>query len=312
MFKKILAATQHPTFCDEIVQTAASLAALYDAQFHILHALESDATIYRNFVRHFKTGEEIVANASYEKAVQEEIEKHCAPYVNAFTIKITQGYPWEEIVKYQRRKAIDLIVLGPHEKNGPSHAGQKNHGRFGSTTEGVIKHAHCPLMLVNGPVAKKKLYFKRILTAVDYSPSCGCALRVASRLAEACGASLHVLSMQLFPRNDMSENLCSDPQAAKVELERFCLEVDSTLKAQYWVVAGERPHLEILRFARDKDVDVIAMGSHTKKEHDGTWRTGSVAELVGARSNCPVLVATDPRAVAGLQKSVSQKSKAGI
>jgi nucleotide-binding universal stress UspA family protein len=44
-------------------------------------------------------------------------------------------------------------------------------------------------------------------------------------------------------------------------------------------------------------VDIIAMGSHTKKKEDGKWYPGSAVEGVASRAPCPVVVVTDPQAL---------------
>jgi hypothetical protein len=68
-------------------------------KLYILHVLESASTIYRQFVKHFKTGEEIVRDEAYEETVKIEIEKKCVgalkPYGN-YEIKVTAGFPWRQ------------------------------------------------------------------------------------------------------------------------------------------------------------------------------------------------------------------------
>jgi nucleotide-binding universal stress UspA family protein len=292
VFQKILAATEEPTYCDAKVQSAAFLAKKNEGKLFILHALESTSSMYRNFVRHFKTGEEIVTSADYEEEVRKEIEKHCASFLENYEINVTDGFPWEEIVKYERKKDVDLIVLGPHTVDRKSVDVRRVVGKMGSTTDGVIHHAHCPVMLVNGPVSEEKLAFRKILTAVDYSESCEYALKYAVKLGAALGSELYVFYMHPPAAGDQKE---------MEKLTIFCREIVGELEAKFNVGAGERPHLEILKFAKDRDVDLIAMGSHTKREADGKWFPGSVVEGVGALSDCPVAVLTDPGAVAKIQ-----------
>ena len=63
MFKRLLVATELVDFCAAPVLTALKIAAQSDAQLSILHVLESETTKNRRFVKHFRTGEEIVTNA---------------------------------------------------------------------------------------------------------------------------------------------------------------------------------------------------------------------------------------------------------
>lgn len=61
------------------------------------------------------------------------------------------------------------------------------------------------------------------------------------------------------------------------------------------VVSGFPWH-EIRRYSREIKSDLIAMGSHTK-EKQGKWYTGSAVERVAFRSNCPVIVISDPKSL---------------
>jgi nucleotide-binding universal stress UspA family protein len=194
-----------------------------------------------------------------------------------------------------------LIVLGPHAESCKSSEVQRVVGKIGSTTEGVIHYARCPVILVNKPISEKQLQFKNILAAVDYSESCKYALRFAFRVASVSGSKLYVFYM--LPSEEESDSTSDSRIKEQTEkLTTFCRDVTDGLEAEYSVAEGKRPHLEILKFAGEKDVDLIAMGSHTKKEENGKWYPGSVVEGVGALSHCPVAVVTDPAAVAKLDK----------
>lgn len=55
-------------------------------------------------------------------------------------------------------------------------------------------------------------------------------------------------------------------------------------------------YLEILKFARTQDVDLIVMGPHAKEEVP-QWYLGNTVEQVSMRSQCPVIVASRPEAL---------------
>ena len=50
------------------------------------------------------------------------------------------------------------------------------------------------------------------------------------------------------------------------ELKTLCKKIPKGIEHEYKVWQGTLPHLGILQYARDKDVDIIAMGSHTKEK----------------------------------------------
>jgi nucleotide-binding universal stress UspA family protein len=57
-------------------------------------------------------------------------------------IVVSEGAAWNEIVRAARNLKCDLIVIATHGRSGLEHA------FLGSTAERVIRHAHCPVLVV--------------------------------------------------------------------------------------------------------------------------------------------------------------------
>ena len=57
-------------------------------------------------------------------------------------IVVSQGAAWDEIVRTARTLRCDLIVIATHGHTGVARA------FLGSTAERVIRHAHCPVLVV--------------------------------------------------------------------------------------------------------------------------------------------------------------------
>ncbi len=181
MFNKVLVATDLLEACDAAVLTALEIAKQNNGEFYILHVLESDSTIYRQFVKHFKTGEEIVSDEAYEKKVKKEIESKCAAALKPSSHKYYQAdfeadlhsmekklealcedipdgveceygvwggaLPHLEIEKYADKQNVDLIIMGSHtkEKSGKWYVG--------SAMERVSLRSICPVIVVTDPKA---------------------------------------------------------------------------------------------------------------------------------------------------------------
>ncbi len=302
MFNKILVATDLLSTCDAPVLTAIDLAKQSNAKLYILHLLESAySDKYRNFVQHFKTGEEIVSNAEYEGSVNKTLKSMCSGALNGFDnyeIMVTPGLPWEQIIKLARKERVDLIVLGPHVRRAEEKGVARVSGTIGSTVEGVVMRERCPVMIVNQPVPPDHLKFKNIMVCIDFSRSCEYALRFAAKIAKEEDAKLFLFNM--FPvgppyryhQSDLEKILLANDQ----KLEEFSKDFLNSLHYECKVWEGTMPFLEILKYAREKDIELIAMGSHIK-EKDERWYVGSAVEQVSARSNCPVAVVTNPRAL---------------
>lgn len=143
----------------------------------------------------------------------------------------------------------------------------------------------------------------RILVPTDFSKSSGNALTYAAEFARRFDAELHLLhvvqDLALFvpeavmlipPMGPPMEQFVS---AARETLDRAVHELampDVSIIAE---VAEGRPFEEIVRFAREKNIDLIVMGTHG---HTGLVHLflGSVAAKVVRRAPCPVLTVRHP------------------
>lgn len=293
MFTKILAATDRVMVCDATVATAARLARQHQAELRILHVPESAAAIDREFIKHYKTGEEIVYNDTYGQTVREELESACAGAMGSginYEIDVMPGFPWMMILKVARKQRSDLIVMGPHAGRAREIGVKRVTEHIGSTVQKVIQHERCPVMLVNEQATEEAPAFKKILVSTDFSKSCECALLFAVEVARKKGSKLVIFHMT------------SGAPDSPAALDEFCKGIPGDVAYETQMGEGRSPHEEILKYAAQEGVDIIVMGSHTK-EKDGKWYIGSAVEGVSFRSRCPVCVITDPKVLIPLQRT---------
>jgi nucleotide-binding universal stress UspA family protein len=311
MFKRILAATDMPNQVDPVVLSAVQLAGHLDASLYILHALESSSTDNRRLVRHFSTGHEVVTTPAYEAMVKQEIKQTYADMLMEgihYNIRVVSGFPWEEILKLAREMKVDLVLMGPHSGRAVEKGVVRVAGKVGSTVEAVIQRERCPVMIVNFPVAQRKMDFKNILIPIDFSRSCECAVCFSVRFAKKFLSKIivfHMIPVLPFPKYSKAE-FETDVRHARRRIEIFCNDYLSGIEHAYMIRGGSLPHLEILKCAEQQDVDAVVMGSHTKEEK-GKWYAGSAVERVGYRSKNPVIVITDPEVLTPWKKRPSQK-----
>ena len=300
MFKRIVVATDIVTTADAPVVSAARFARQQTARLYLLHVMESASTENRRLIRHFETGAEMISDADYEQAIRQTLEK---AYRNDLLdipheLRVTAGYPWEEILRWAKAIDTDLIVLGPHSTRAEQKGVVRIAGRVGSTAENVVTRATCPVMVVNRPVQADHLAFQRVLVAVDFSRSCECAVCFAAELAHHHRSRLfvfHMIPVPPFPKYTRIDYR-ADVAHAKKRLASFYESYLDGTDHQYLIRAGALPPLEILTGAGENKVDLIIMGSHTK-EKPGKWYPGSAVERVAYRAACPMMVVTDPRAL---------------
>lgn len=310
VFKNILAATDLVGTSDAPILSAIQLARSNGSALHIIHVLES---VYggkdRRFVKHFKSGEEIVCSSVYEQSVKEQIFKTYAELLKTlknFEIIVTPGFPWEEILRWARKKRVDLIVLGPHSRRAEEKGVVRSDKKTGSTVKAVIAHERSPVMIVNQLIAEKRLQFSKIVASTDFSHSSEYAGRFAMDLSQKLGSKLFLF--HLVPKAGSGNNLQSDYQTEVTlsikKLEELCHNAPVGVECEFDVLRGDSIYLELLRFADEKDTDLIIMGTHTK-ERDGRWYLGSAVENTSMRASVPVVVVSDPRALKKIDLSSS-------
>jgi len=298
MFNRILAATDVVTDPDAPVVTAARLARQYRARLYLLHVMESASTENRRWVRHYGTGREMIADTAYAQTVAGVLRRAVRDSISDENtmVRVTAGFPWEEILRWAREIDADLIVLGPHSTRAQEKGVVRIAGLVGSTVENVVIRETCPVMVVNRPARAQQLRFQRVLIPVDFSRSCECAVCFATRLATNCHSQLqvfHMIPVPPVPKYNRSAYIRDKADTLKRLESLYRPYLDGT-DYRTIIHAGSLPHLEILNAARNLASDLIVMGSHTK-ETGGKWYPGSAVERVGFRASCPVVAITDPQ-----------------
>jgi nucleotide-binding universal stress UspA family protein len=143
----------------------------------------------------------------------------------------------------------------------------------------------------------------RILVPTDFSKHSENALNYAAAFAEKFAAELHLLhvvqDLALFipeavtaappiapPVEQLTEAVreALDRVIAQNQLRRFAVKAE---------VREGNPFYEIIRYAKEKDIDLIIMGTHG---HTGLIHVllGSVAEKIVRKAPCPVLTVRHP------------------
>jgi nucleotide-binding universal stress UspA family protein len=139
--------------------------------------------------------------------------------------------------------------------------------------------------------------FQRILVPTDFSPESDRALEYGVTLVEKFGASIHVLHVleafagaeplvwQFENRRVVEEKV---EEQAWIEIHNLLsTDEQKRLRATLAVEWGT-PFAEIVRYAREKKIDCIAMGTHGRGRVEHLL-VGSVTENVVRRAPCPVL-----------------------
>jgi nucleotide-binding universal stress UspA family protein len=145
---------------------------------------------------------------------------------------------------------------------------------------------------------------RSILLPTDFSECANYALTYATSLARKFGASIicvHVIEpivptvgysgvTEPLPIADISDQL---EDSAERELPRIAeCEECAGLEVEELIVHGDAA-AEIVRVARDREVDLIVVSSHGRTGW-GRILFGSTAEAIVRHASCPVLVVKPP------------------
>ncbi len=152
-YKNILFCTDFSEDANIAFMHALNLAKKYAARLHILHVPHSPFTYSRHIVdEHVPEEKSKGGQAFFDQDIAAQAEKDLREFYSGrlgdfanceFVIKC--GAPDIEIIRYARRHAVDLIVMGALGKS------EQHRMVHGSTVENVSKYAPCHVMAIKNP-----------------------------------------------------------------------------------------------------------------------------------------------------------------
>jgi universal stress protein A len=140
---------------------------------------------------------------------------------------------------------------------------------------------------------------KKILLATDFSDNSKWALSYALSFAQKYDAKLyilHVIQQPIYPLGMYAE-ISFDAmdkfnrnvsEVTEREMKNLCETGLGEFKNYESLILSGTPFLEILRTAKEKEVDLIVVGTHGRTGLDHVL-FGSTAEKVVRKAPCPVL-----------------------
>lgn len=144
--KRILVPTDFSPHADNALRYAIDVAEQYHAEIFLLHVI--DEAIEQCTVEYCLTDtvmREIEQESMARSAakLEEEIKRVRADVSNVqISPYVKRGVPYNEILREQGEKNIDLIVIASHGRTGIQRI------LIGSVAEKVMRGAKCPVMLV--------------------------------------------------------------------------------------------------------------------------------------------------------------------
>ena len=249
-------------------------------------------------MRDLKSGEEDTVDADYRAWVEEELNSIYANQLEGMpdgsVIKqLAVGVPATEVLRFARQEDVDLIVMGAHNREDDDSASSRVRTIIGNTMREVARRSRCPVLIVNRPCTTCWKLFSNIIFCTDFSKPADAAFQFAYKTAREVGAKLY-----LFHAFDIS-NALAGVFAGQAEIERKLEQAREQMQKKYISQMTDydnyqveiwegTPYVEILKYAREKQADLIVMAHHTKDVPPEEAEIGSTVEQVVLRSACPV------------------------
>lgn len=201
-------------------------------------------------------------------------------------------HPADQIIRLAEDLGVRTIVIGSRGRGGVRRA------LMGSVSEDVVRHAHCPVLVVRRD-GGQTLFPARIVVAVDGSRESDAAARMAAELSEPAGSELYVVhagptAHLPYQYPYLAENVESYYEEAKEEARKFLEGQAGKIRAQtnapvHTSLRIGSPEKEIVELADEFDAGLVILGSRGL----GSIRRammGGVSDSVVRHSHCPVLV----------------------
>jgi len=307
MFEKILFATTASPTCDDAAKVAFDLAKKYNSKLIVFHVLGVPSHGFSQFIKDVRTGEEEIYTDDYLAWVKEEMKNTYDNQLKEFEkaeMVTTIGIPHAEILRMARKENVDLIVMGAHTRSEDVGA-VRYRNVVGSVMQKVAKAARCPVLIISRPCVTCWWYFSNVIFGTDFSKAANSAFLFALKVAKEIGCKLYLFhSIDIGPFQaglaQPQENIENKIAQARKKMEDLYVSKMGDFDNYETEIWEGIPYVEILKYAREKQGDLIVMAHHTREIDPEEAVLGSTVEQVVLRASCPVASVNHPDKLAEL------------
>ena len=295
MFKKIMFATSATEACDHAARVAFNMAKRYGARLDVFHVLGVPTRGFSQVVMDVKTKEKVFLDDEYQAWVTEEVKTYYAHQLKDVPdarIYVAVGVPHREILRHARNEEPDLIVMGG--STGQDEESVYKQSMTGSTLQRVTKAAPAPVLVVNRPAASFWGEISNVVFGTDFSKASDAAFKFALKVVREVEGELHLFHALDITALHMGRLLTQDEIESKIRdarqliRGRYVPQMEGFKKFSIEVWEG-LPYIEIVKYAREHQADLIVLAHHSQKRDEKDARLGSNAEQVILRASCPVI-----------------------
>ena len=295
---KVLLATDGSAEAERAARMAKMVSEKLDAELHVVHvAPVPDPTAWPETALYDRD----LLLQTREQAESEgrpvlDRQMHYLESVGAETAvpHLLVGRPDAETVRLAEELGSELIVIGSRG------IGPVRRAVMGSVSGSVLRHAHCPVLVVRGQAEEEETALGPIVLAVDGSEEAQLATIAAAEISRGTGSEVHLVAVlpepaTMFGRHyystDVKKSLLEQVDAdsrAFLDTQAEAVRSRGGSPAQVYLARG-RPDAEIVELAEELGAGLIVLGN---RGLGGVKRAlmGSVSASVAHHAHCPVLV----------------------
>lgn len=217
-------------------------------ELHLLHVVTLPSHVLKD-----KNGELIddaefdltELKSKYSTAVQQM--ESLKFQLNDFELKtcVCYGHVNEEVIKYEQKNSVDLIVMGTHGATGIKEYINGSHAEY------VAMHAKAPVFTVK--CDRSKMEIKSIAFTNSFSSKEIEFPKIIQDIQKSFNASIHLL------RVNTSKSFMSDDKV--LENMKYFSEQHNLQDAKYAVINDDEVESGIEKYCMHNSIDVISIGS---------------------------------------------------
>ncbi len=295
MIRHILVPLDGSPLAESVLPAAAALAKAFGAGIRLLHIVEAAPPDTIHGQPHLAEGDQAqryldeVAHRTLFQDLDVEVHVH----------RPKEGDIAESVVDHAQEFGADLVVLSTHGKSG------LRGFLFGRIALRALQRGTTPVLLMNPTTSAPAQPFacRIILVPLDGTPAHEPALPVASTLARAWKASLHleivVPTAKTLSGHEAATGVLM-PSATRAILdlaergaEEYVERLAQRLKADRIAVSSHvsrgEPAASLVEAAEKVGADLVVMASHAKGALDAFW-SGSLTPKVVEKLRAPILL----------------------
>lgn len=295
--KNVLFATDFSATSEAALPYATAICRRFGATLHAAHVLsEANLLLMTGGVDYVSMGT-IYEDAHTE--AKEKLDQMAARVEVPIHCYVRHGQVWKGLAAIIEENEIDLVVVGTHGRTGLGKL------VLGSVAEDILRHASCPVLTVGPKVSGRaklpafqskskghdlapvELDLQQILFATNFAQDADWMAKTAVALAQAFRSQITLLHV-IEDYTELGQR--PGPIEEGIRRLRALIPNDMTLPyAPETLLEFGSASECILRFAEEREADLIVLGARSSAEVGTTHLPWSTAHHVIANAPCPVL-----------------------